>query len=504
MIPAGERSLAPPASHRLLESAPAATPAGRALLLILVTLAGAYLRLLHLGTKSLWQDEPATVALARMLWPHFVKVWWHGEAGYQAAYFFLMRGWLHLGQSEAWIRLPAAMFGIASIPLIYAVARKLVRVEAALASAAMLAFSPTHVYYSQEARSYTMTILLVLVSSWFFVRAVQQDREGDWVLWTIFSVLAIESHSFASFVLVAQACSLFLHKKPSPWARMVGHSFLILMVTAPLTAFIFWLLPQTTIDSWMPKPTPKQVLHLALFLGGSGEKLVLSMILWMAAVSAICRDRVRAPRGDMFWRGMFLISWAVVPIVLTGLLSLYRPVFVQRYMIFCLPATIILAGLGMSALANRHLGFWLVIALCTTSIVNVFVGYRKPREDWRSATDAIIAFAQPGDAIVVYPPYARPGFDYYYERHRQSAPELRIFTPSFYGYGAGEDDQSLMRALSSNQREFGHVWVIIRREGPTREDLQAYSPEVAAKLHTIFPEPESRQFNGITVLEFGR
>ena len=147
-----------------------------------------------------------------MAWPHFVHVWWYGEASFQGAFFLLMRLWLHPGQSEAWVRLPAAVFGIASIPVIYLVARKLVGGEAALASAAILAFSPTHVYYSQEARSYTMTILLVMVSSWFFVRAVEENRERDWALWTLFSVLAVYSHYFAALVPVAQACSLFFHK----------------------------------------------------------------------------------------------------------------------------------------------------------------------------------------------------------------------------------------------------------------------------------------------------
>jgi hypothetical protein len=99
------------------------------------TIAGAALRLLHLGAKSLWLDEPATVAIARLPWPQFKHIWWYGEASFQGAYFLLMRGWLHLGQSEAWIRLPSAIFAIASIPLIYALARRLAGETAALASA---------------------------------------------------------------------------------------------------------------------------------------------------------------------------------------------------------------------------------------------------------------------------------------------------------------------------------------------------------------------------------
>jgi len=501
MPAASEPPLAHPVSKQYVLSDSESSRRARVLLLTLLTLAGAWLRLSHLGTKSLWLDEGATVTLARTTWPQFVHVWWYGEASFQGAFFVLMRGWLHLGQSEAWVRLPAAIFGIASIPLIYVVARRLVGVTPALASAAILAFSPTHVYYSQEARSYTMTILLVLVSSWFFARAVETDREGDWALWTIFSVLAVYSHYFASLVPVAQSCSLFFHKKPRPWGRLVVHAMVILALAAPGLTYVLRAPPQGLNFPWMPKPTPKQLLHLGFFLGGSGAKFVLTAILWIAGVVAIRRERNDDATLDRFWRGMLVILWAVVPIVLTGLASLLHPVFVQRYMIFSLPATVMLAGRGMTALPKRHLGVWLVIALCLASIPTVFAGYRKPREDWRSASNVILASAQSGDAVVIYPFYAIVGFDYYRQLDPH-APALHLFTQPYYG--VGDNDQSLLTALNSNSRDFRHVWVMVRREGPCRDNLQDDSPAVAAKLQSVYGTPATWQFKDITVLEFGR
>ncbi len=110
--------------------------------LFLLTLIGAWLRLSHLGSKSFWLDEGATVALARASWRHFAWVWWHGEANLQTIYFLLMRGWVHFGISEVWLRLPSAVFGIASIPLIFVIGQKLIGTTPALAAAALLTFSP--------------------------------------------------------------------------------------------------------------------------------------------------------------------------------------------------------------------------------------------------------------------------------------------------------------------------------------------------------------------------
>src|ERR1035437_3617930 len=66
------------------------------------------------------------------------------------------------------------------------------------------------------------------------------------------------------------------------------------------------------------------------------------------------------------------------------------------------------------------------------------------------------------------------------------------------------NDQTLLQALSSDSRGFRRVWVMVRREGPARDNLQDDSPAVAAKLQSVFGSPAIWQFKDITVLEFGR
>ncbi|HUI83327.1 MAG TPA: hypothetical protein VL240_03840, partial [Candidatus Binatia bacterium] len=271
-------------------------------------------------------------------------------------------------------------------------------------------------------------------------------------------------------------------------------------LTAPGLPFLFRApVHDPSLPPW-PRATPKQLLHLALFLGGSGEKLVLSAILWIAALRAIWRDRVSRQQPEIFWRGALLVSWAVLPAVLLALISIREPLFVQRYLIFSLPATVMLAGRGMVALPTRRLGLWLVLALCALSVVNIFLGYRKPREDWRSATAAVLASAAPGDAVVIFPFFARTGFDYYYDLHRADAPPLRSF-PRFYE--RGEDEHSLDRALD-NPPAFRHVWILMRDQGPGRNTLRDYSPQLSARLQSIFGESAVSRYQGIILLEFGR
>ncbi len=188
--------------------------------------------------------------------------------------------------------------------------------------------------------------------------------------------------------------------------------------------------------------------------------------------------------------------------MITALVSLRHPIFMQRYLIFSLPATILLAAVGMTALKKMYAGIVLVIALCAMSIPAIVKDYRKPREDWRAASNAILTSAQAGDAVVFFPFYTRTMLDYYRDRDWQSPPSVHVFAPPYYG--VGEDEHNLLQALNSDPRQFRHVWVVLYGSGARASDLEQRDPALAAKLQATFGTPEMRQFTDINVLEFGK
>ena len=97
----------------------------------------------------------------------------------------------------------------------------------------------------------------------------------------------------------------------------------------------------------MPRPSAREFWHLAGFFGGNGVKLVVAGVLWIAGLVAIWRSRRSAHDRDAFWRGMLILLWAVLPAVILALISEWQPLFLQRYVIFSLPAMMLLAALGM-------------------------------------------------------------------------------------------------------------------------------------------------------------
>jgi len=250
----------------------------------------------------------------------------------------------------------------------------------------------------------------------------------------------------------------------------------------------------------MPKPSVKEVWHLAMFYGGSGVKVGLAIVLWAAGAVTLWTAG-RYGTSDARWRAALVMLWAVVPALMLAVASLKHPMFLQRYMIFSMPALLLLAGIGAGSLRKWRIGLILVIALCAFAIPTILGKYNKPREDWRSASNVVFRSAAPGDAVAFFPFYQRIMLDYYASQPGAAAPPLHVFAPAFYD--GGEDASTLLQALSSNPRQFQHVWILMADHG-TKLEYFDHGAALQAKLQEIYGPPTVQKFADIDVLKFGK
>src|SRR5438552_1309014 len=205
-----------------------------AALAFIVTL-GSGLRFWHLGARSLWVDEGATAVIARLDWWNFLRLLWRREAN-MSFYYLLMRGWIHLGHGEAWLRALSATFGVLAIPTIYFLGRTLWGRSAGLVAALLLALNAYHIRYSQEARSYSLAALLLILSVYFLVQLIQQPScQGRWK-YCAASALAVYSHFYAGLVLLAQAVTVLKLAKWNQEAQgefsRAGRAILVALIPA--------------------------------------------------------------------------------------------------------------------------------------------------------------------------------------------------------------------------------------------------------------------------------
>ena len=124
------------------------------------------LRLHELGARSLWVDELVSVGLATQDLGTILFVL-YGEEANMTLYYLVMRGWVLLvggGASEAWMRLPSALFGVASLWALYRLGADLDRPPTGVLAALLGAVNAYHVGMSQEARAYSLWALFTTLS----------------------------------------------------------------------------------------------------------------------------------------------------------------------------------------------------------------------------------------------------------------------------------------------------------------------------------------------------
>ena len=176
-----------------------------------ITGVGIAIRFSTLGLQSYHHDEVITAA--RVLPGSFIHMLREVRASESnpPLYYVLAWGWSKLfGTSEFGLRSLSALFGVATIPVAYLIGKELLSRRAGLITAALVALNPMLIWYSQEARSYALLVMLCAASLLFFLRARRSGGPWDLALWFLFSALALSSHYFAAFPVAIEAAWLLV------------------------------------------------------------------------------------------------------------------------------------------------------------------------------------------------------------------------------------------------------------------------------------------------------
>jgi mannosyltransferase len=398
---------------------------------------GIFLRLHMLGAKSLWLDEASSVTFARQPWLEFLRTMWYGEVN-MAFYYFVLRGWLHLGDTEFWLRSLSALFGVAALAATYFLGKRFLSPQAGFAAAALLAVNSFHIQYSQELRSYSLIVLLLVLSASAFLAAMETPHRSHlWVIYAVLSALAIYTQVFAVFVIASQ----WLVLTPGRIKRLgFTRLFLVaaglsLMVT-PVAAVLV-LENKGQID-WVPRPSGAGVFDVLQNLSGTvaGAQVTLRGVIllalyglvWALAVVGALRgtqDRDGKPATNV--AVSLLISWLAFPLAAMLLVSFAKPIFYPRYLLMCVPAVVLLAGQGLAVLYQQakrtrlisSVFFVAMIFLSALGTRDYFASFRAYGHDWRAVTNYVLSNQQPGDAAIFYTFSGHRVFEYYATRERE-------------------------------------------------------------------------------------
>lgn len=179
-------------------------------LTVIIALAAA-LRAMHLDTE-LWLDEiEMLVRYVPLEWRQLVST--YDSQNHHPLYTLMARGaWLLAGGADWSVRMPAALFGVGSVIAMERFGRRLVSATEATLAALVLAVSYHHVWFSQNARGYTVILMLVILATASFLdlmdpRSPGSRRKLAW-RYGLLMALATWTHLTAALVAVGHALAL--------------------------------------------------------------------------------------------------------------------------------------------------------------------------------------------------------------------------------------------------------------------------------------------------------
>ena len=111
-----------------------------------------------------------------------------------------------------------------------------------------------------------------------------------------------------------------------------------------------------------------------------------------------------------------LVCWLLLPVFLLFLITLVRPLYTARYLIYIVPAYQLLLAAGIAAVGRRTrlLAWLLLIAMLVVSGWGLWLqSQTRIKADFRAATEYVLTRAAPEDLVLFQIPYGRYSFEYY-------------------------------------------------------------------------------------------
>ncbi len=369
----------------------AAAPAAIAVTALTVLAGG--LRFYGLAHQGFWFDEANTALLVHLSPGKMLGLIPRSEST-PPLYYCVAWVWARLfGFGEAGLRSLSAVAGVLVVPVAYVAGTKLISRPAGVTAAALTACSPLLIWYSQEARSYELLVLLSAASLAAFAYARAAPTRPLLALWVVSSGLALATHYFAVAAVVPEAVWLLAEHGARRPVRLA-----VVVVAVCGLALIPLAISQngTGHDSWIAsaplRPRLAQVIPQFLIGTNAPDRKLLKYLAIAFALVALALLATRATpserRPALLAGGLavagFLLALALAAIGFDDLIT-------RNIIVLWLPAALLIAG-GLAARRAQPVGLAVTVVLCAiglTATIAIAVDHSMQRPDWRPVARAL-------------------------------------------------------------------------------------------------------------------
>ena len=437
-------------------------------LIILISLT-TVLRIHNLGYKSIWYDEAMTYFISSLGMKSLKLI---STETAQPLYFLIMAPFVKLlGGNEFGLRLISVILGILSIAVFYILIAKYHSFKLAFYSGILLTLSPFHIWYSQEARCYTLFLTLTLSMIYFFLQSLSSHDRKSLYLFSFFSILNLYTHYYSIIVLLViyLYILLFHHKEKNKYIK-IG----MVIVLAFLPYFFAATIHHIHFHSWQFSSLNWQNLkNLALEFSPFAPLTKFPSLKYLSWImgSLVIYGIIWGFR-KMRFLPFFTIGYISIVFMITTVISLYH----HRFMISILPFYYLFLVIAIFNLGKSFstIFYSCVIILSIFSLIHYESWNKKP--DWRSVAHYLQNYCNREDKIFIQPLWEKITLEYYIPHVEKRLLKLRdvYYNKKYkefllvieYNYKNPVRTFEILKRVGNqgysilNLREFERVWVV--------------------------------------------
>lgn len=366
-------------------------------------------------TESLWRDEAFSVLLARK--NLFEIVYLAAKDYTPPLYYIILKFWMEIfGSSEIVIRALSMIFYLGSLVMFVIILEKFkIKDKIIYLATAVLATAPGFIYYAFEARPYSLLAFLTLVNFYAFVQ--QRSR-----LYFTSLILGFFTHYFFIFNLIAQVCYVIFVEKRRGKKFLKTWSIFGIIVGVWLGYLVYLRSYLFSSDFWVDRLSFKDtteaflVIWVGFIKGWESRYNFFSIyalfftLLILASVFVIIKSYRERQKSSFSKVGFLILLFSLLPIMILIFISIIKPVFIARYVLFTIPFLILLF---VFAFKRRVLVLILTLLFVfNLSYLSFLVEARKKLE-WRKILGELRLYLNPKQRVYLSVASEYPVFVYY-------------------------------------------------------------------------------------------
>lgn len=444
------------------------------------------LRLIDIGRRPFWLDEVftlerASLSPAALVHDSFIN-------HHLPSFFLMLAPLVSLGDPQFWLRVPSAAFGAAAVALVYLIAREIAGRMDGIFAALVIGFSPTALAFSQEARSYTMVMCLILVALFGIARLAmdvpaaslpwRQSRAASaaWLLFVAGSAAALDvlGDGLPWLLTANLICGILIWQSPlrgSFLRNLALADAAIAVMTVPFYVLMAHTQDKGFVSSvmWIPPLNLSRFWYdiSSIYLMRIADSVTFRLmdVPTPRAVMWLIEAGLLAAVGLGAWRlrnrpavfAALVLSLVVLPLILT-VISIWRPILLPRYILWSAAPFAILAGIGGGFCVRNfspRARMGIVAAVFTLLLVNLLPYYNaetKPR--WDIAARMLAMDVAPGDVV--------------YLNDLGALPILKAYLPPHTAMVVLADSDGDLAHAKAAEAQGKRVWVVLGHAGQSR------------------------------------